>query len=48
MSSGWIVLGIIVVLVFFAFGAYNRLVALASASTRPLPTSTCSSSSATT
>jgi len=28
MSSGWIVLGIIVVLVFFAFGAYNRLVTL--------------------
>src|SRR5215469_9889594 len=26
--SGWIVLGIIVVLVFFAFGAYNRLVTL--------------------
>jgi LemA protein len=26
--SGWIVLGIIVVLVLFAFGAYNRLVAL--------------------
>ena len=28
MSSGWIVLGIIVLLVIFAFGAYNRLVAL--------------------
>src|SRR5216684_4203547 len=28
MSSGWIVLGVIVVLVLFAFGAYNRLVAL--------------------
>src|SRR5580693_2511037 len=28
MSSGWIVLGVIVVLVIFAFGAYNRLVAL--------------------
>ena len=28
MSTGWIVLGIIVVLVLFAFGAYNRLVAL--------------------
>jgi len=28
MSSGWIVLGIIVVLVIFAFSAYNRLVAL--------------------
>ena len=26
--SGWIVLGIIVILVLFAFGAYNRLVAL--------------------
>jgi hypothetical protein len=26
--SGWIVLGVIVVLVLFAFGAYNRLVAL--------------------
>src|ERR1700758_667917 len=26
--SGWIVLGILVVLVFFAFGAYNRLVTL--------------------
>ena len=26
--SGWIVFGIIVVLVFFAFGAYNRLVTL--------------------
>src|SRR5689334_25247754 len=29
MSSGWIVLGIIVVLVIFAFSAYNRLVAMA-------------------
>ena len=28
MSTGWIVLGVIVVLVLFAFGAYNRLVAL--------------------
>src|SRR6201981_567266 len=28
MSSGWIVLGVIVVLVIFAFSAYNRLVAL--------------------
>src|SRR4030081_2373202 len=28
MSSGWIVLGIVVVLVLFAFAAYNRLVAL--------------------
>ena len=28
MSSGWIVLGIIVILVLFALGAYNRLVAL--------------------
>jgi LemA protein len=28
MSTGWIVLGIIVILVLFAFGAYNRLVAL--------------------
>ena len=28
MSTGWIVLGVIVVLVIFAFGAYNRLVAL--------------------
>ena len=28
MSSGWIVLGIIVILVLFAFGAYNRLVTL--------------------
>src|ERR1700726_4690283 len=28
MSSGWIVLGVIVILVLFAFGAYNRLVAL--------------------
>ena len=28
MSSGWIVLAVIVVLVIFAFGAYNRLVAL--------------------
>jgi LemA protein len=26
--SGWIVLGVIIVLVLFAFGAYNRLVAL--------------------
>ncbi|MGJ4951285.1 LemA family protein [Bradyrhizobium sp. HKCCYLS20291] len=26
--SGWIVLGILVILVLFAFGAYNRLVAL--------------------
>ena len=28
MSTGWIVLGVIVVLVLFAFAAYNRLVAL--------------------
>ena len=28
MSSGWIVLGVIVILVLFAFAAYNRLVAL--------------------
>ncbi len=28
MSTSWIILGIIVVLVLFAFGAYNRLVAL--------------------
>src|SRR5690349_3082762 len=28
MSTGWIVLGVIVVLVFLAFSAYNRLVAL--------------------
>jgi LemA protein len=28
MSSGWIVLGIIVIIVLFAVGAYNRLVAL--------------------
>ena len=28
MSSGWIVLGIIVIAVLFAFGAYNGLVAL--------------------
>jgi LemA protein len=28
MSTGWIVLGVIVVLVFLAFAAYNRLVAL--------------------
>src|ERR1700753_1516607 len=28
MSTGWIVLGVIVVLVIFAFGAYNRLVTL--------------------
>ena len=28
MSSGWIVLGIIVILVLFAIGAYNRLIAL--------------------
>src|SRR6187549_3360280 len=28
MSSGWIVIGILVILVLFAFGAYNRLVAL--------------------
>ena len=28
MSSGWIILGILVILVLFAFGAYNRLVAL--------------------
>ena len=29
MSSSWIIIGIIVLLVLFAFGAYNRLVALA-------------------
>src|SRR6201992_415314 len=28
MSTGWIVLGVIVVLVIIAFGAYNRLVTL--------------------
>src|SRR4030088_954790 len=28
MSTGWIVLGVIVIIVLFAFGAYNRLVAL--------------------
>src|SRR5438477_8420407 len=28
MSSGWIVIGVIVVLALFAFGAYNRLIAL--------------------
>ena len=28
MSTGWIVLGVIVILVLFAFGAYNRLVTL--------------------
>ena len=28
MSTGWIVLGVIVILVLFAIGAYNRLVAL--------------------
>src|SRR3954464_7169968 len=28
MSSGWIVIGIVVILVLFAFGAYNRLVTL--------------------
>src|SRR5882757_9166177 len=28
MSTGWIVLGVLVILVLFAFGAYNRLVAL--------------------
>src|SRR5450631_249060 len=28
MSTGWIVIGVIVILVLFAFAAYNRLVAL--------------------
>src|SRR6202165_5430335 len=28
MSTGWIVLGILVILILFAMGAYNRLVAL--------------------
>src|SRR5215467_5200904 len=28
MSTGWIILGVIVILVLFAFGAYNRLVTL--------------------
>ena len=28
MSTGWIVLGVIVVIAFIAFAAYNRLVAL--------------------
>src|SRR6202140_5305118 len=28
MSMGWILIGILVILVLFAFGAYNRLVAL--------------------
>ena len=48
MSTGWIVLGVIVIIVLFAFAAYNRLVALGQRVTRPSPTSTCSSSSATT
>ena len=29
MSSGWILIGVIVVIALFVFGAYNRLVALA-------------------
>ena len=29
MSSGWILLGVLVVIALFVFGAYNRLVALA-------------------
>jgi Sec-independent protein translocase protein TatA len=48
MSSGWILLGVIVVIALFVFGAYNRLVALAQRCRRLSPTSTCSSSSATT
>ena len=28
MSTGWIVIGVIAILVLFAFSAYNRLVAL--------------------
>ena len=28
MSTGWIVIGVLVIIVLFAFGAYNRLVAL--------------------
>src|ERR1700716_1029402 len=28
MSTGWIVIGVVVILVLFALGAYNRLVAL--------------------
>src|SRR6266568_7680884 len=28
MSTGWIVIGVIVIIALFAFGAYNRLVAL--------------------
>ena len=52
MSTGWIVLGIIVVLILFALGAYNRLVALgqrvnqAFADISTLPTSGCASTRA--
>jgi len=48
MSTGWIILGILVILVLFALGAYNRLVALSQRVGQASPTSTCSSSSATT
>ena len=47
MSTGWIVFGVIVILVLFAFAAYNRLVALSQRVGQAFAESTCSSSSAT-
>ena len=48
MSTGWIVIAVIVIVVLFAFAAYNRLVALSQrVAPGALPTSTSSSSSAT-
>jgi LemA protein len=47
MSTGWIVLGVIVILVLFAFAAYNRLVTLSQRVNQAFAVSTCSSSSAT-
>ena len=47
-TTGWIVLGVIVVLVLWIIMIYNGSLPCGSGSTRPSPTSTCSSSSATT
>ena len=42
MSTGWIVLGVLVVLAFWIFSVYNGLVAMRQRVTRPSPISTCS------
>jgi len=46
-TTGWIILGVIVVIVLWAISVYNGLIALRQRVGRPAPTSTCSSSSGT-